>query len=113
MNLKRLMNETLVATGGEMSRGLKNQISILNAFVDSSLDEKLDILKQYNIPVYNYTGIRVLEFSLDDIKIVLNENRAKLEAYQMNPQELVRDLRIREMKTTKSSLEKELIGGME
>ena len=42
MNIKRLMNETLVANNGELSRGLKNQLSIISAFENPELDSKLD-----------------------------------------------------------------------
>lgn len=96
MNFRRLMNETIVANNGEMTRGLKNQLSIVSAFVNDDLELKLDTLKNYGISIYNYVGMRILEFHLDDIKEVLNENETKHSIYKANPQELVRDLRKKE-----------------
>jgi len=37
MNIRKLMNETLVANNGELSRGLKNQLSILPAITNQNL----------------------------------------------------------------------------
>ena len=112
MNIKRLINETIVANNGDMSRGLKNQLSIFSAFVTEELDQKLNFLKQAGIPVHNYIGIRVLEFRLSDINAVINANQAKLATYKNNPQELVRDLRNYEIKTTGSTMDLEEVGGM-
>jgi len=111
MNIRKLMNETLVATNGEMSRGLKNQLSLLPAFVDESIEDKLSLFKKEGISVFNYYGMRLLTFKLETIQSVLNENNDKLESYRANPQELVRDMRKSEMKQL-NNLENNLIGGM-
>ncbi len=112
MNIRKLMNETLVANNGEMSRGLKNQLNMMPIIFDNTLEEKLNLLKKEGISVYNYCGLRVLEFDLRHIETVLKENKAKLENYRANPQELVRDLREREITENGSSLEADMLGGM-
>ncbi len=101
MNLKQLMNDTLAANNGDISRGLKNQLTILNAFIKEDLEEKVNILKQNEIPVYSYYGLRVLEFNLEDIQNVISENNAKLDIYRSNPQELVKDIRLKEISSGK------------
>lgn len=93
MNYRRLMNETVVANNGNMSRGLKNQLSIVSAYVSDDLEAKLDLLKEAGISIHNYMGLRILEFKYDDINVVISTNNDKLETYKSNPQELVRDLR--------------------
>lgn len=112
MNIRKLMNETLVANNGEMSRGLKNQLNMMPIIFDNTLEDKLSILKKEGISVYNYCGLRVLEFSLNLIENVLNNNKSKLESYRTNPQELVRDLREEEIKEFGSGLETDMLGGM-
>jgi DNA repair photolyase len=112
MNIRKLMNETLVANNGEMSRGLKNQLNMMPIIFDNTLEDKLDLLKKEGISVYNYCGLRVLEFNLNLIEKVLNENKSKLENYRANPQELVRDLREKEIKEYGSGLEADMLGGM-
>lgn len=107
MNIKRLMNETLVANNGELSRGLKNQLSIVSAFENTELDSKLDYLKQIGLQIYNYVGLRILEFSLENIQKVITDNQAKIETYKINPQELVKDLRKSEI-----ALDPSKVGGM-
>ncbi len=97
MNFKRLMNETLVANSGDMSRGLKNQLTIVSAFANEELEKKMDYLKQKGISIYTYTGLRILEFSLPDIQVIIEEQSAKIDKYRANPQELVKDLRKREI----------------
>lgn len=99
MNIKRLINETIIASNGDMSRGLKNQLSIFSAFTSEDLEQKMNFLKQAGIPVHSYFGIRILEFKLSDINAVINANQAKLANYKNNPQELVKDLRSYELKT--------------
>jgi len=101
MNFKRLMNETLVANSGDMSRGLKNQLTIVSAFADTELDAKLDYLKQKGISIYTYAGLRIIEFRLSDIQTVVNNNGPKLDTYRANPQELVKDLRKNEIANSK------------
>lgn len=93
MYIKRLMNETLAANNGDLSRGLKNQITIVSAFENNELESKLDYLKQVGLPIYSYIGLRILEFRLENIQKIIAENNAKMETYRINPQELVRDLR--------------------
>lgn len=112
MNLKKLMNESLIANNGEISRGMKNKISLLNAFYNDDIDEKIEILNQYDISIYNYNGLRILEFSNTDIKEVLEENFEKLELYRNDLQELVRDLRKKEISLLGSSIDVELVGGL-
>lgn len=112
MNIKQLLDETLKATNGEISRGLKNQVTILNAFKDNDLEEKLKVLNQSNISAFNYYGMRILEFHINDIKEVLSENTEKIDSYRNNPQEFVRDLRKKEIKILGSSLEYDMMGGM-
>ena len=107
MNIKRLMNETLVANNGELSRGLKNQLSIVSAFENTELDSKLDYLKQIGLQIHNYVGLRILEFSLENIQKVITDNQAKIETYKINPQELVKDLRKSEI-----ALDPSKVGGM-
>jgi len=107
MNIKRLMNETLVANNGELSRGLKNQLSIISAFENPELDSKLDYLKKIGLQIYNYVGLRILEFSLENIQKVITDNQAKIETYKINPQELVKDLRKSEI-----ALDPSKVGGM-
>lgn len=106
MNMKRLMNETLVANNGDLSRGLKNQLSIISAF-DTDLESKLDYIKETGLPIYSYAGLRVLEFNLESIQAVINDNKEKIETYRINPQELVRDLRKFEI-----NLDPSKVGGM-
>ena len=86
MNIKRLINETIIASNGDMSRGLKNQLSIFSAFTSEDLEQKMNFLKQAGIPVHSYFGIRILEFKLSDINAVINANQAKLANYKNNPQ---------------------------
>lgn len=112
MNIRKLMNETLVANNGEMSRGLKNQLNMIPIIFDESLEEKLNLLKKEGISVYNYFGLRILEFDIRNMETVLKEKKAKLDTYRNNPQELVRDLRIEEMKEYGSSLETDMLGGI-
>lgn len=112
MNLKRLMNETLTANNGEISRGIKNQLSLISAFLDNDLDNKLDFLKQTGISIYNYTGLRILEFNLEDIQTVISENGEKLDTYRTNPQELVRDLRQQEVNSKGTVFQLNEMGGI-
>ena len=112
MNIRKLMNETLVANNGEMSRGLKNQLNMMPIIFDHSSEEKLDILKKEGISAYSYCGLRLLEFNVNHLETVLNDNRAKIENYRANPQELVRDLRTKEIQEYGSSLETDMLGGM-
>lgn len=107
MNIKRLIDDTLIANNGEMSRGLKNQLTIVSAYLDEDFERKLNTLKNVGISVYNYTGLRILEFNLYDIQEVLKANERKFDIYRANPQELVRDLRKREMINSPSE-----VGGM-
>lgn len=109
MNIRKLMNETLVANNGELSRGLKNQLSILPAITNQNLEEKIERLKKENIMVYSYYGLRILGFNLSDIEEVLKENMSKKESYQTNPQELVRDIRKKEIEELGSSLKEDMI----
>lgn len=110
MNYRRLINETIVATNGEMSRGLKNQLTIVSAFIDNEFEEKLDYLKKVGIPVHSYMGLRILEFKLSDINEVITVNSNKMNIYKTNPQELVRDLRKNEIKN--GNLGYNEVGGM-
>ena len=112
MNIKRLINETIISSNGDMSRGLKNQLSIFSAFVSEDLEQKMNFLKQAGIPVHSYFGIRILEFKLSDINAVINANQVKLANYKNNPQELVRDLRNYEIRISGSNMDLEEIGGM-
>ena len=112
MNIRKLMNETLVANNGEMSRGLKNQLNMMPIIFDESLEEKLNLLKKEGISIYNYFGLRVLEFNISAINAVLKENKTKFDTYRNNPQELVRDLRSLEIKEFGSGLESDMLGGM-
>ncbi len=107
MNIKRLINETIISSNGDMSRGLKNQLSIFSAFTSEDLEQKMNFLKQAGIPVHSYFGIRILEFKLSDINAVINANQAKLANYKNNPQELVKDLRSYELKTNVNTEELE------
>ncbi len=112
MNIRKIMNETLIANNGEMSRGVKNQLNILPIIADENLDEKVSLLKKQGISFYNYTGLRILEFDYENILEVLNNNMMKLDIYRNDPQELVRDLRANEKLTAGSSLDNEVLGGM-
>ena len=112
MNIRKLMNETLVANNGEMSRGLKNQLNIIPMIFDESLESKLNVLKREGISVYSYFGLRVLEFELKNIETTLKANKNKLEIYRANPQELVKDLRTAEIAENGSSLEADMLGGI-
>lgn len=112
MSIKQLLDETLKATNGEMSRGLKNQLTILNAFDKVDYEKKLNLLKEYNISIFNYYGMRVLEFHISDLEEVLKENANKIESYQANSQELVRDLRKKEIQILGNSLDYDMTGGM-
>ncbi len=113
MNLRNIINETLVANNGEVSRGIKNQLNILPAIIDEDLEKKVELLKKEKISFYNYNGLRILEFSLENLAKTLEKNSEKKEIYSTNPQELVRDLRAQEIEIIGSSLEPDLIGGME
>lgn len=112
MNIRKLMNETLVANNGEMSRGLKNQLNMMPIVFDGSLENKLNILKREGISVYSYFGLRVLEFDLKNIEATLKANKNKFEIYRTNPQELVKDLRAQEIIENGSGIEADMLGGI-
>ncbi len=112
MNIRKIMNETLIANNGEMSRGLKDQLNILPMIADNTLDDKVALLKKQGISFYSYQGLRTLAFTYDNLLEVINNNTAKIDIYRTNPQELVKDLRANEKLTAKSSLDADVLGGM-
>lgn len=46
MNLRKIMNETLIANNGDMSRGLKNQLNKLPLIASPELEDKISLLKK-------------------------------------------------------------------
>lgn len=112
MKFVQIMNETLNANNGELSRGLKNQVTIVPAITNDDLNEKINLLKESEINVYNYIGIRALEFSYNIIQKTLQNNSEKLDIYRSNLQEFVRDLRKEEINDFGSNLEIDNMGGM-
>ncbi len=112
MNLRKIMNETLIANNGDMSRGLKNQLNKLPLIASDELETKIALLKKEGISIYNYYGLRVLEFNYEIIETVLNDNRNKIDSYTSDPQELVRDLRKKEIEEYGYNFETDILGGM-
>lgn len=106
------MNETLIANNGDMSRGLKNQLNKLPLIANPELEDKIMLLKKEGISVYNYYGLRVLEFNYDILEKVLGENKNKIDSYSSEPQELVRDLRKKEIDEYGYNFETDILGGM-
>lgn len=112
MNLRKIMNETLIANNGDMSRGLKNQLNKLPLIASPELEDKISLLKKEGISVYNYYGLRILEFNYNIIEKVISENGKKIDSYSSDPQELVRDLRIQEIEEYGYNFETDILGGI-